>query len=840
MTVKTTNVIPVGMLLGVIIGAGLGYYKPEWMLAMGFIGELFVNALRIIVLPLIVSTIIVGMASLGDLRKLGRTGLQVLYYFLATSVAAVVIGLILAVVIGPGRGLELTASPVGAPNIGTIGGMLGNLIPADFIRSIATGSFIGLIVFSLVFGSLVSTLGPRARAVVSFFKEVRDVVLKITWLLLYAAPFGVLFLVATSVASGRGSLQEIAPGMGLFVLTLVIGLLLHGLLLVVLGVRYFGNQPVFEFIRNLAPALFTAMGTASSSATLPVTYDCVVDQNQIGHRAGSYVLPLGSVINLNGSALYIIVASVFIAQAYGVDLAWYQLLGLALGASVISIGAAGTPNGAAFMLLMVMGVIGFPNEAMVAGFSLIFVLDWLLDRMRTPINVLGDAVGASVLSESFELKTVRRTGSDRKPDRGRSSDRGRRQDRGRSADRGRGGRPDSRDSRGGRPDRRGSDRRPSDRRDTGRRTESPSSGGQRGRTARPTDSPFAIRAAGDPLLVEAAPSVKPAEENQRGVDRRGPKRDDSQRGDSDSSQRRDGAPQGRERRQSRRKPDENSPRRRSSDRAHTDEPVEAAPEKRERTAERSTGRGRDSRGRSGDSRRQPPRKAPIVAEEHAEIVEEQVETQPRAAERSSRGRLNPATVARELAKVTAQLKSDDSPGETGQAEETPRPEPRKPERQEREPKQAIEPEVSETKETTPAAEESTSGSDAPREPQRRTMRHRRVTRRPAATANRESKEEPATSAPVAEKPVAEKKAAVEEKPIVAEKSTEKSVEEQKPKAESEATSDTRFGRSRSKRRGGSKPAAQAPVGPANEKPAVDVSYSTEQASFGRSKKKRVR
>lgn len=451
------------IMVGIVLGAVLGWFLPGVLLQINFIGTLFLNALSIVVFPLIVTTVIVGITSLGDYTKLGRTTLKTLGFIAATSGIAAAIGLALALIIGPGRGVTLSSTPlpieVMPAQLRAFGDFLTSLIPRSLVEIADSGNYIGLVVVSILAGIVLTTRNVRGRTLLSFFKDLRDLLLKLLSWVMMVAPLGLGMLVGSVVARNRNSLTELAEGSSLLLLVAVVGLILHGVFVLPTVLRLYGLRSPVEYLGNMLPALWTAFGTSSSSATFPATYDAVVERNQVDERAGSYVLPLSMTLNMNGSALYLALAAVFVAQTAGLSLSVLQIVQLFIGAVLVSMALGGVPNAALWGVVAVASIADFPREAM-AAFSALLVIDWILDRLRTVVNVTGDGVAAAVIAETFEFKTVGQRGaraagartrpvrrSDDRPDRGapdvrtdRRAGRGRDRDRGPAAAGGR--RPD--------------------------------------------------------------------------------------------------------------------------------------------------------------------------------------------------------------------------------------------------------------------------------------------------------------------------------------------------------------------------------------------------------------
>ena len=407
MSPKAGNIILISMIVGAILGALGGYYLPGVFEAIHFLGTIFLNALKMIVVPLIVASMIVGVTSLGDVRRLGRTSGKTLLYYLVTTAFSVAIGLVMVNLIMPGVGVNFTGSDVtdiiSQAQGKTLIDVLIGLIPPNIFASAVQGDILPLIVFSLVFGGVLTAIGEKGKPVIAFFEGVNVAMMKIVILVIYFAPVGVLSIIGLIVAEKREMLGDIVSGLGWYVLTVMVGLLIHAFVILPLILKFFGKKNPWEYAVNMGQALATAFTTASSSATLPITMELVEEKNKVDSRAASFVLPLGATINMDGTAMYEAVAAIFIAQIYGVDLSFGQQIIVFLTATLVSIGAAGIPHAGTVMMVFVLTAVGLPLE----GIGLIWAIDWFLDRCRTTVNVWGDSVGAAVIGETSEMKGQR-------------------------------------------------------------------------------------------------------------------------------------------------------------------------------------------------------------------------------------------------------------------------------------------------------------------------------------------------------------------------------------------------------------------------------------------------
>jgi len=390
-----TDRLLIGILIGVVLGMILGGWAPGFGARLKPLGDLFLNALMMIVIPLIISSMIVGVTGLGDIRELGRMGWQTLVYYLITTSISVVIGITMVNLIKPGVGLSI--SPPEALKHGeySIGQLISELVPRNVFKAMVDMRVLPLIVFSLLFGGVLSTIGERGRVVIQLFEGINEALMKLVNLIMYFAPFGVLGLIASRIGNAGGwsgfwpELQRVLS----YSMTVLLGLFIHGVIVLPLILKLASRKPAFGFASNMSPALLTAFSTASSSATLPVTMECVEERNGISSKVASFVLPLGATVNMDGTALYEAVAAIFISQLYGVHLSPAQQVVVFLTATLASIGAAGIPQAGLVTMVMVLKAVNLPVE----GIGAILAVDWLLDRFRTTVNVWGDSVGSAVI-----------------------------------------------------------------------------------------------------------------------------------------------------------------------------------------------------------------------------------------------------------------------------------------------------------------------------------------------------------------------------------------------------------------------------------------------------------
>ena len=387
------------MVAGIVLGIFSGWMYGSSMLAVEWIGEMFLDALKMLVVPLIISSMIVGIAGLGDVRKVGKTGLIALMYFMLTTCIAVGIGLVMVNIIEPGVAVEMTVEQVPDRVAGkeavSITDILKTFVSPNLVQSMAKMEILPLIMFSLVFGGVLTTLGEPGKRAIDFFDTVNTAVMKIVHLLMYFAPIGVFALIASKLGAAGGGdlfLAELAK-IGKYVGTVLSALLVHGFVVLPMILYITTRRNPVTYFKNVVAALTTAFSTASSSATLPVTIECAEENNRISRKSSLFVLPLAATVNMNGTALYESVAAMFIAQMMGIQLGFGEQMIIFVTATLAGIGAAGIPEAGLVTMVMVLQSVGLPLE----GIGMLLSIDWFLDRCRTTINVWGDSIGAAVV-----------------------------------------------------------------------------------------------------------------------------------------------------------------------------------------------------------------------------------------------------------------------------------------------------------------------------------------------------------------------------------------------------------------------------------------------------------
>ena len=390
------------LFVGIIAGVVCGWIFGEKMTAWDWVGTFFLNALKMLIVPLIISSMIVGVSGMGDVRKLGRQGATIFGYYFITTGIAVLLGIIVVNILQPGVGVgvgdTIPQTVQGKEDIG-IPDIITSLISSNVVGSAAKMEILPLIVFSLFFGAVLTTIGPKGEPVIRFFDGVNEAMMKLVELVMYLAPVGVFALVASKLGDAGGGTAfwgELVK-IGKYCAAVLIGLGIHALIILPLILSFFARRSPVKYALGMLPALGTAWSTASSSATLPVTLECAEERNKISRRSSLFVLPLGATVNMDGTALYESVAAIFIAQAAGIDLSIGQQAVIFVTATLAAVGAAGIPQAGLVTMVIVLNAVGLPLE----GIGMILAVDWFLDRFRTTVNVWGDSVGAAILDKKF-------------------------------------------------------------------------------------------------------------------------------------------------------------------------------------------------------------------------------------------------------------------------------------------------------------------------------------------------------------------------------------------------------------------------------------------------------
>lgn len=387
------------ILISLVLAFCFGFFLTDYVYLVGWIGELFLKGLKMVIIPLILSSIISGVTSLGSGNKLGRLGLKTMFYYLSTSFLAIMTGLLLVNLIAPGKGMELpvTGQQDMALHALSFKEVILNIVPDNIVASMAEGNMLPIIFFAILSGFFITQLNEEPKKTLGdFFNALFELMMKITLFIIRFTPFGVFGLVAKEVARNIDSLSLLAGNMGIYMLTVVGALIIHSAFSLPMIMRLVGKVNPVKHAKNMITPLMTAFSTASSSATLPLTIDAVENKSGVSNKISSFTLPLGATVNMDGTALYECVAAIFIANAYGIELSFAQQALVVLTALVTSIGAAGIPMAGLVMISVILSAVGLPLE----GIGVILAVDLPLDMLRTTTNVWSDSCGAVVIAKS--------------------------------------------------------------------------------------------------------------------------------------------------------------------------------------------------------------------------------------------------------------------------------------------------------------------------------------------------------------------------------------------------------------------------------------------------------
>ncbi|KAG9349950.1 hypothetical protein JZ751_026303, partial [Albula glossodonta] len=420
-----------GVIMGSVFGMLLRYIPDldsNSLMLISFPGDILMRMLKMLILPLIISSLITGLAGL-DARSSGRMGTRAMVYYMSTTIIAAVLGVILVLGIHPGNPKLKTQVSTGPKNqevssIDAFLDLIRNLFPENLVQacfqqvqtvvkkvSVSVPNqtepltvnqkklefkwgmnVLGLIGFFIAFGMCMGRMGEEGRLMSEFFNILNEIIMKMVSMIMWYSPVGIASLICGKVAA-IGDLEMVARQLGMYMVTVMVGLAIHGG--IILPLIFFGvtRKNPFTFYSGIFQAWITALGTASSAGTLPVTFRCLEENLKIDKRVTRFVLPIGATINMDGTALYEAVAAIFIAQMNGIELDSGQIVTVSMTATLASVGAASIPSAGLVTMLLILTAVGLPTQ----DISLLIAVDWLLDRMRTSINVVGDSFGAGIV-----------------------------------------------------------------------------------------------------------------------------------------------------------------------------------------------------------------------------------------------------------------------------------------------------------------------------------------------------------------------------------------------------------------------------------------------------------
>lgn len=398
-----------GIIAGILVGIFLHGHSITYVhTILIFLGQMFIRLIQMVVIPLVVSAIVIGITSVGDNKQLGKFGSKMVLYYGIITTAAVAIGTALALIFKPGLGaagyiaantataVQSSVATAMAQQQGNVLNLFLGFIPNNPLSALANGDMVAIIVFALMFAIALAKVGDVNRPVVSFFESVFAATMKITdWIMFLAAP-GVFALTASAVSSfGIDIFMSISKYLGV----LAFGFALQLFVVYPLFLKFFSKVNVWMLYSAVAEAMMVAFGTASSSATLPLTIACC-EKRGISHKISSFVLPLGATLNMDGTALLQVVAVIFLTQAYGVHLTPFLIVQIAILAMIASSTCAGIPGAGLITIALILDGMGLSPEQLVAGFAFLFTIERITDMMRTLVNVTSDAVVVAAIADN--------------------------------------------------------------------------------------------------------------------------------------------------------------------------------------------------------------------------------------------------------------------------------------------------------------------------------------------------------------------------------------------------------------------------------------------------------
>lgn len=399
-----TRRILTGMLLGIALGSLFNYFGLDGWIKTFFVegvvevgSRIFLSSLKLLVVPMVFVSLVVGTGSLEDIKKLGRIGSRTFIFYVGTTALAIALALAFGVLISPGEGFNLTAPPVyqGAQKSPPLIDVIANIFPSNPVQAMAQGEMLQIIVFALLFGVGLTMSGANGKRILSSFTDLNEVIMKMVMLLMELAPYGVFFLLFKVFAlQGFGAILPMAK----YFFAVLLVLLIHGFFVYGFLLKAFTGLNPIKFFKKFSEVIIFAFSTASSNATIPVNLEVTEKKLGVHNSVASFTIPLGATVNMDGTAIMQGVASVFVAQVYGIELGFSGYMMVVLTATLASIGTAGVPGVGLVMLAMVFNQVGLPVD----GIGLIIGVDRLLDMVRTAVNVTGDSVVSIIVAKKYD------------------------------------------------------------------------------------------------------------------------------------------------------------------------------------------------------------------------------------------------------------------------------------------------------------------------------------------------------------------------------------------------------------------------------------------------------
>lgn len=381
----------IGLVLGVFVGLIMGDAAATWLKPFG---DLFIRAIKMLIVPLIFISLVCGVTSMDDTARMGKIGIRAFALFMLTTAFAITLGLVMGALFQPGAGFSLgeIAAPTPRDNPGAVATLI-NIVPKNPMAAFSSGNVLQIIFFAIMVGISINLVGEKAAPVKKLFDALAEVIYKMTALVMAIAPFGVFALMAW--VAGKFGI-DVLGNFAKIIIAVYLACILHSVIVLGGFAAVFGKVGPRKFFSGIRAAQAVAFTTTSSSGTLPVTMRCAQDNLGISKSISSFVLPLGATINMDGTAIYMGVAVLFVAQASGVDLTMAQYGTIILTSTLASIGTAGVPGAGLIMLSLVLSSVGLPLEAV----GIIAGIDRILDMARTTVNVTGDSMVALVMARS--------------------------------------------------------------------------------------------------------------------------------------------------------------------------------------------------------------------------------------------------------------------------------------------------------------------------------------------------------------------------------------------------------------------------------------------------------
>ena len=395
--------LPWQILIGITLGILLGLFGHEYTIYTKWIGDIFLRGLQMVIIPLVFSALVMGVSSIGETKDLGRIAGKTFAYYIITTLIACTLGLVLVNTFQPGVGVDLqlkeTVTNIASTEVSFIDQIVA-IVPNNIVRAMADGNMLPIIFFAILFGFFITTSTDKTRILLTdVFNGLYEVMIKVTFLVIRFAPFGLFGVVSSMVGAQAGNpetLKIMFTSLGIYSAIIAGGCLIQGLGILPAIFLLFTRKNPFKFMEQMATGLMTTFFTASSAASLPITIRDIQEKTNVSRKIAGFCLPLGNTINMNGTALFESVTALFIAQAYGIDLTIGQQIVVVLTSLLAAVGTAGIPLAGLVMLAVVLKAVGLPLE----GIGLVLVVQQPLDMIRSSVNVWGDLTGAAIVAKS--------------------------------------------------------------------------------------------------------------------------------------------------------------------------------------------------------------------------------------------------------------------------------------------------------------------------------------------------------------------------------------------------------------------------------------------------------